>query len=176
MPSEILHFNLIRTELDCSPVLFGHKKSVASTICLLLEPKVVVMQNYFTFFFPPSFFLVLSRSSGWFWQKAVDGPWSTAWVLNALPNCLLWIRFSLSWAGIQLQDGCFPVLFIGLLHRELCSALTESRWLVERKKKHPTKPKNTYLYFFSFTVYRFLWHTDCSWMCKKTGLEVSMES
>lgn len=75
---------------------------------------------------------------------------------------------SLSWAGIQLQDRCFTVLFIGLATQRVVLHI-DRRQVACRKKK-----KIMFLYFF-LTVYRFLWHTDCSWMCKKTGLEVSVQ-
>lgn len=90
------------------------------------------------------------------------------WVLNVLPSCLSWIRFALCHGlGSSCRTDALQFCLLDLLHKGLCSALTGSRWLVERKKPH--------VFVFFFTVYRFLWHTDCSWMCKKAGLEVSMQ-
>lgn len=148
-----MHFNLVRTELDCSPVLFGRKKTVANTICVLLELKVVVMQSYFTFFFPPSFFLVLNRSSGWFWQKAADGPWSTARVLNALPNCLSWIRFSLCHGlGSSCRTDAFQFCLL-VCYTESCALHWQrAGGLWKGKKNTPQNQKTHICNFFLYCL------------------------
>lgn len=90
------------------------------------------------------------------------------WALSALPSCLSWIRFALCHGlGSSCRTDALRSCLLDLLHKGLCSTLTGGRWPVERKKNH--------VFVFFLTVYRFLWHTDCSWMCKRTGLEVSVQ-
>ena len=94
---------------------------------------------------------------------------STARALNALPSCLLWIRFTLCHGlGSSCRTDALQFCLLDLLHKGLCATLTGSRWLVERKR--------TPCFGEIFTVYRVLRHTDCSLMCKKAGLDMSMQS
>ena len=64
-------------------------------------------------------------------------------VLNALPSCLSWIRFALCHRlGSSCRTDALQFCLLDLLHKGLCSTLTGSRWLVERKKT------TMVLYFF----------------------------
>lgn len=119
-------------------------------------------QNSFTFLFPPIFFD--------FDFEAVHRLWGPVQELKAIPSCLPWLRFTLCHGlGSSCRTDALQFCLLDFLHKGLCSALTGSRWLIERKKRNPH-----HVFVIFLTVYGFLWHTDCSWMCKKAGLEVSM--
>lgn len=118
-------------------------------------------------------YLSLSPYHFWFWLEAVYRLWGTVQELNAIPSCLPWLRFTLCHGlGSSCRTDALQFCLLDFLHKGLYSTLTGSRWLVERGKKKKKNPHHVFVIFL--TVYGFLWHTDCSWMCKKAGLEVSM--
>lgn len=80
-----LHFNLIRTDLDCSSVAFSHNKTVANTISPLFVRKLSMLQNYFTFFFLPPPLL-------WHWAEVVFG-FGRKLQTGCEAQCELWVLF-----------------------------------------------------------------------------------
>lgn len=122
---------------------------------------------------PNAEFLYLSLSPYlfWFWLEAVYRLWGTVQEWNAIyPQLFAMAQIhSLPWAGIQLQDRCFTVLFIGFSTQRVVLHID---W--EQVARGKGKKKTTPCFCNFFTVCGFLWHTDCSWMCKKAVLEVSM--
>lgn len=162
-----MHFNLIRMELRCSPVVFGHNKTVANTISPL---SFLWCRITLPFSFPPlllfgpeqKFLLILVGSCG----RAVK---HSASIECSFQLFVVDQICSLSWAGIQLQDRCFTVLFIGFATQRVGLHIDREQVACRKKKKKPTP-----CFCIFLMVYRFLSHTDCSWMCKKAGLEVSM--
>lgn len=144
MCSQILYFSLRRAELGCSLVEFGHYKTVLNTISPLLVLKLVVTQNYL--FFPPSFFLVLA--------EVLDGLVGSCG--QAVKYCVS-IKCSsqlfvvdqihfLSWAGIQLQDRCFTVLFIGFATQRAVLHTDREQVACRQKRSH-----HLFVFFLLFT-------------------------
>lgn len=131
-----LHFNLISTDLDCSSVAFSHNKTVANTISPLFVRKLSMLQNYFTFFFPPLLYcgteqkLCLALVGNC--RRAVKH--SVSFECSSQLFVMDQIR-SLSWAGIQLQDRCFTVLFIGLATQRVVLHIDRRQVACREKKK-----------------------------------------
>lgn len=96
-----------------------------------------MLQNYFTFFFPPLLYcgteqkLCLALVGNC--RRAVKH--SVSFECSSQLFVMDQIR-SLSWAGIQLQDRCFTVLFIGLATQRVVLHIDRRQVACREKKKN----------------------------------------
>lgn len=159
-----MHFNLIRGDLGCSPVVCGDDKTVANSISPFYFLSLLWGRIPLPFSFSLPFLILIGSCVQAVRHSARIKCYSQLFAMAQI--------HSLPWAGIQLQDRCFTVLFIGFSTQRVVLHID---WEQVARRKGKKKKKNPHHVFVIFlTVYGFLWHTDCSWMCKKAGLEVSM--
>lgn len=158
-----MHFKFIRVELGCSLVVCGHDKTMANSISLFCSLSLSWCRIPLPFAFPLSFLVLLGSCVQAVRHSARIKCYSQLFAVAQI--------HSLPWAGIQLQDRCFTALFIGFSTQRVVLHID---WEQVAHRKERKKKTHAMIFVIFLTVYRFLWHTDRSWMCKKAGLEVSM--